>query len=614
MSGSVSTDASVSLRGRGAAIAPFQPRLVARFRSFPAMACLFVGVVSGLVLAGWMFNVEGLKTILYPNPVAMNPLTATSFLLCAVSLWLKPKEEPFVRDRAWRISLVCAAAVVLFATIVLMWQMGGWDTHIDEWMFRSQLAVRPMHNRMAPNTALNFLLVGSALLLLDVETSGGRRPAQLLSLVAAGISLLALIGYLLGFLALYSVPTQVPIALNTAVCFAVLCLGILCARLDREPMATIASATAGGIVARRLLPAAFAVPLVLSWLRIRSREMGLLSEQMGLSLFALGNIVAFNLLVWWNARMLYRMDERRREAEEQLQLKNQLLEETVRSERAAIRALEQAQSQLVQSEKLAGLGQMVAGVAHEINNPLAFVSNNLAVLQRDVAAIRELVILQQEVLGAAAALLEKDHADSLTNLRDHSERIDLTYTLGNLPNLTKSSREGLKRIQQIVKDLRNFARLDESDLHEVDLNEGIESTVNMTRSRAEEKGVRIELGLGPLPLVACHPAKMNQVVMNLVVNAIEASSAGGKVSVSTAQESAGIRIEVADEGCGIDPGIRDRIFDPFFTTKPIGQGTGLGLSISYGVVKEHGGSIEVESAVGRGARFVVHLPLVTPAT
>ena len=614
MSGAAPTDAPVSFRDRAAAIMALQPRVVARFRSFPAIACLFVAAVSVLVLLGWILNLEPLKTILYPNPVAMNPLTAISFVLSAISLWLKPKDLPFVRSREWFASQACAAAVIACSAAVLLWQVGGWDIHIDEWLFRSQLFQRPLHNRMAPNTALCFLLVGLALLLLDVEISGGHRPAQILSLVALGVALLALIGYLIGFLALYGVPTQVPIALNTAVCFTVLCLGILCARLDREPMATIASATAGGIVARRLLPAAFVVPLLLGWLRVRGVEIGLFSEPMGLPLFALGNIVAFNLLVWWNARLLYRMDERRRLAEDQLQHKNQLLEDTVRSERGALRSLEQAQSLLVQTEKLAGLGQMVAGVAHEINNPLAFVSNNLAVLQRDVAGLRELALLQQQLFTVAGAILERDHADLLAQIREHGERIDLPYTLENLPSLTKSSREGLKRIQQIVKDLRNFARLDESDLHEVDLNEGIAATVNMIRARADEKHVRLELALGPLPPVACHPAKINQVVMNLVMNAIDASTADGVVTISTALDPDGIRIQVADTGSGIDPSIRDRIFDPFFTTKPIGQGTGLGLSISYGIAKEHGGNIEVKSSPGRGATFIVHLPLVMPAS
>ena len=199
----------------------------------------------------------------------------------------------------------------------------------------------------------------------------------------------------------------------------------------------------------------------------------------------------------------------------------------------------------------------------------------------------------------------------LQSIRDLAERIDLPYTLESLPGLMSTSRDGLKRIQRIVEDLRNFARLDESDLHEVDLNEGVRSTAGMTGPRAAAKGVRVELDLSPLPPVACYPAKVNQVVMNLLANAIDASPAGGVVTVRTAaaaREPPGVRVEVADRGSGIAPEIRGRIFDPFFTTKPVGQGTGLGLSISYRIVKEHGGSIDVDSAPGQGSRFTVRLP------
>jgi signal transduction histidine kinase len=260
----------------------------------------------------------------------------------------------------------------------------------------------------------------------------------------------------------------------------------------------------------------------------------------------------------------------------------------------------------VQTEKLAGLGQMVAGVAHEINNPLAFVSNNVAVLQRDLKAIAKLL----EMYGRLDATPPEQSAELKAEIRDLAERIDLSYTLTNLDEMLVRSRDGLKRIQQIVKDLRDFARLDAGDLHETDLNAGIESTVNIVRGLAKKKQIALELELGPIPQVACYPAKINQVVMNLVTNAIDATDVGGRVTVRSAPgDNGAIRIEVADTGKGIPREIRERIFDPFFTTKPIGQGTGLGLSISYGIVRDHGGTIEVESEVGRGTKFVVTLPV-----
>jgi PAS domain S-box-containing protein len=299
----------------------------------------------------------------------------------------------------------------------------------------------------------------------------------------------------------------------------------------------------------------------------------------------------------------------RKRAEEQLVLQNAKLQEMARSEREAHAALKQAQSQLVSQEKLASLGQIVAGVAHEINNPVAFVTNNVAVLGRDVDEMRELITLYQE----ADDLIARERPDLDGRITAFLGRVDMAYTLENIRGLLSRSRDGLKRIQQIVSHLRLFAHLDGGDLNETDLNDGIESTAAIIVGHARKKQIRIVMELGKLPPVTCNAARINQVVMNLLTNAIDACDEAGVVTVRTRPEDGGVRVEVSDTGCGIDPAVRDRIFDPFFTTKPVGQGTGLGLSISYGIVKDHGGSIEVESEPGRGARFVVRLPQRPPA-
>ena len=294
----------------------------------------------------------------------------------------------------------------------------------------------------------------------------------------------------------------------------------------------------------------------------------------------------------------------RKQSEEQLKEQNVRLQEMARSERHAHQDLKQAQSRMVSTAKLAGLGEMVAGVAHEINNPLSFVSNNVCVLQRDLAEVTELIALYR----LEESTIEAARPEALGPIRELWDRVDMDYTLHNLPGLLNRTRDGLKRIQQIVKDLRVFARLDESDLNEVDLNAGIQSTVNIVLGHAKKKQVRVELELQPLPSVTCYPAKINQVIMNLVSNAIDASHEGGTVCVRSSSDAAGVHILVEDHGSGIEPAVRERIFDPFFTTKPVGVGTGLGLSISYGIVSDHGGTIEVDSTLGHGSTFTVTLP------
>ena len=213
--------------------------------------------------------------------------------------------------------------------------------------------------------------------------------------------------------------------------------------------------------------------------------------------------------------------------------------------------------------------------------------------------------LYQEADGTLA---EHQH-ELFARISELAEQIDLAYVLNHLGGIMVQSRDGLKRIQQIVRGLRDFARIDESELKEVDLNAGIANTVEIMRPLAIQQQVALEMDLDTLPLVTCYAAKINQVVLNLVANAIDASPPGGLVTVRSRPSAEGVQIDVIDEGCGIDPAIRDKIFDPFFTTKPVGKGTGLGLSISYGIVHSQGGRIELDSSPGKGARFTIHLPL-----
>jgi PAS domain S-box-containing protein len=701
---------------------------------------------------------------------------------------------------------------------------------------------------MPPNAAISFVVSGLSLAFIGLSSRLARHIAQILALAAASLSVLALLGYSYQNLRLSIVPSSIPMALHSALLFLLLAIGILFASADRGLMAVLASNTAAGKVARRVLPAAVLTPAILGWLRVYGESHHWFAPLLGLPLLILANTLVFTALLWWEMAILRRGELRRagiekqlranearmrliidtahdafvamdadgliidwnpqaekmfgwersfalnqkladtiippryraeheaglqkfldtgrakavnqrlertairldgtefpieltitparvddtyvffsfihditarkrnraererffelsldmvciagfdgyfkqlnpafeqvlgytaeellakpwtkfvhpddlqktidegeklaegvrtlyfenrylcndgkykwlawkavpvvesrliyavardmtaeREAEELLRQANTRLDETARSERNAHAELKQAQSRLVQSEKLAGLGQMVAGVAHEINNPLAFVGNNVAVLQRDLNAILELLGLY----GRLETVAPDERATLAAKIHEQSQRFDLAYVTNNLPEVLTRSREGLRRIHQIVKDLRDFARLDEGDIQDADLNEGILSSINIIHGYAKKKRVAIEPALGKIPPVRCHAAKINQVVLNLLSNAIDASHDGGTVTVRTGVESDGVAISVSDTGTGMEPAVRERIFDPFFTTKPHGQGTGLGLSISYGIVKGQRGEIRVESTPGSGSCFTVYLP------
>jgi signal transduction histidine kinase len=259
------------------------------------------------------------------------------------------------------------------------------------------------------------------------------------------------------------------------------------------------------------------------------------------------------------------------------------------------RVLRETQAALVQSEKLASLGQLAAGVAHEINNPIAYVINNLVVIRRDTQA--------------ALAALEARRGGDVAEATRLEAAADIEYLHENFARMCDKTLEGLQRVRDIVRNLRDFARLDEAEFKEADLNAALQSTIEIVRHQIKEKCIRVETDFAPLPPVLCHPGKINQVFLNLLVNAIQACDRDGVVIARTRGDLGAVVVEVQDNGCGIKAEHRSRLFEPFFTTKPVGQGTGLGLSVSFGIVRDHGGAIEVDSEVGRGSTFRVRLPL-----
>lgn len=270
-------------------------------------------------------------------------------------------------------------------------------------------------------------------------------------------------------------------------------------------------------------------------------------------------------------------------------------------QRVLIKKLEEAHNQLLQSEKLASIGQLAAGVAHEVNNPIGFVNSNLGTLKKYVANVLELLdryeTLEDEVPLSSRETIEAFKAE-----------IDLPFLREDMVDLIGESIEGTSRVRRIVQDLRDFSRPGDSEWQAVDLHSGLESTLNVVWNEIKYKA-EVARDYAELPAVECLPSQLNQVFLNLLVNAAQAIRERGVITLRTRCDGDQVVISVQDTGCGMPPEIRDRIFDPFFTTKPVGQGTGLGLSVTYGIVEKHGGRIEVASEPGQGTVFTVRLPV-----
>lgn len=278
----------------------------------------------------------------------------------------------------------------------------------------------------------------------------------------------------------------------------------------------------------------------------------------------------------------------------------------------ANRKLSQTQNMLMQSEKLASIGQLAAGVAHEINNPVGYVFSNFRSLEKYLSQLFRMLDAYEQ---AEVRVPDLQIREELRALR---EEVELEFLKEDIPTLMAESKEGIERVRKIVQDLKDFSRVDARQEWELaNLHRGIESTLNIVNNEIKYKADVVR-DYGDLPDVECLPSEINQIIMNLLVNAAQAMDGKrrGTITIRTAhlEFEQQVRIEVADDGCGISQENVARIFDPFFTTKPIGQGTGLGLSLSYGIVRKHHGEIEVNSEPGKGTRFAIRLPVRQPAS
>ena len=278
------------------------------------------------------------------------------------------------------------------------------------------------------------------------------------------------------------------------------------------------------------------------------------------------------------------------------------LEQEKSAQQVLIKKLEDAQGQLLQSEKLASVGQLAAGVAHEINNPIGFINSNLGTLKKQVADLLS-VIAAYECAESALAV----SPELLDTIRAAKRAADLDFLRDDIQSLIAESLDGAHRVKKIVDNLKDFSRVDSAEWQYANIEQGLESTLNIVWNELKYKADVVR-ELAGLPEIECIASQINQVFLNLLVNAAHAIETHGTITLRTGFDDQVVWIEVEDTGKGIKPEHMGRIFEPFFTTKPVGQGTGLGLSLAYGIVQRHRGQLEVRSELGRGTVFRLTLP------
>ena len=301
---------------------------------------------------------------------------------------------------------------------------------------------------------------------------------------------------------------------------------------------------------------------------------------------------------------IVKLESEHHELQEELIKKNKKLDETLVH-------LKATQSQILQSEKMASIGQLAAGVAHEINNPIGFIGSNLDALSDYMKDVDALIAYYQKLGKTLKESDQKSLSDEIKKqvqtVFEHEKDIEIDYLIKDIPELLSDCKDGTDRVGKIVGDLKSFAHPGNDQQMLIDINKGLESTLNVVNNEIKYKAT-VTKDFGQVPMVEGFPQKLNQVFMNILVNAAQAIKEKGEIKIQTKKEGKYVVVTISDNGCGIEKEHLSKIFDPFFTTKEIGKGTGLGMNIAYNIIEEHKGKINVKSVVGKGTIFTIILP------
>jgi len=532
-------------------------RLHDSFRLTSRIAAAASVVVGVIVLAGWALGISFFKS-LSPNLASMKANTALAFVLAGAALWLlQPGGEGAARARRRAWALVLAASVTLIGALTLGEYLPGWNLGIDQLLFKDDPGAIGVFSpgRMAPNTAISLVLVGCALLLLDSETIRGHRPAEFFAVIAGFISLLALIGYAYDIQSLFQFTPYSSMALHTVLTFIVLAVGILCARPERGLMAVISSDSAGGLMARYLLPAAVVVPPFLGWLRLLGQRAGLYDTEFGLALFATLNVIVFMFLVRSTSLSLHRTDNKRREAEEDLRRLNLELEQRV----------EERTAQLESANK--ELESFSYSVSHDLRAPL-------------------------RSMDGFSQILAQDYAGALDDQgRDHLKRV----------------RSASQRMGQLIDDLLRLSRIARSEMTyaEADLSAMAQEIVGELRRVEPERNV--EFDIAPGIRVRGDRSLLHVALENLLGNAWKFTSRRdpARIEFGAVNHDGATAYFVRDSGVGFDMAYADKLFGAFQRLHSHSEypGTGIGLATVQRVIHRHGGRVWAEGVVDKGAIF-----------